>query len=202
MWARQTAKSRPRQCKTRSSEWRDTRDGEVLAQPSFVSCWTESLPEKKLGIHLEIEGRVGEWGMVQSISAQGRMAQSVQMPAVFLRGHNDWFPPWQRAATTPMVVFKCLVYGSQNRGWVYPSKQPQFKWHFKTNSWHLSGSEANRFMNTKSLFINITWIHFCGIYSLFGALPLFQRMEESWHRSGWGEGSERFNGLWRDGRRL
>lgn len=124
---------------------------------------------------------VGEWGMVQSISAQGRMAQSVQMPAVFLRGHNDWFPPWQSAATTPMVVFKCLVYGSQNLGWVYPSKQPQFKWHFKTNSWHLSGSEANRFMNTKSLFINITWIHFCGIYSLFGALPLFQRMEESWH---------------------
>lgn len=59
MRARQTAKSRPRQCKTRSSEWRDTRDGEVLAQPSFVSCWTENLPEKKLGIHLEIEGRGG-----------------------------------------------------------------------------------------------------------------------------------------------
>lgn len=55
MRARDMAKSHPRQCKTRSFEWRDTRDGEVLAQQSFVSSWTEKLPEKKLGIHLEIE---------------------------------------------------------------------------------------------------------------------------------------------------
>lgn len=155
---------------------------------------------KKLGIHLEIEVW-GQWGMVQSISAQGRMAQSVQMPAVFLRGHSDWFPPWQSAATTPMLVFKCLVYGSQSRGWVYPSKQLQFKWHFKTNSWHLSGREANGFMNTKLLFINITWIHICGIYSLFGTLPWFQRTEESWQRR-WGEESECFNSPWRDWKRL
>lgn len=112
--------------------------------------------------------------MAQSISAQGRMAQSSQMPAVFLRGHSDWFPSWQSAATTPLLVFKCLVYGSQNWGWVYLSKQLQFKWHFKTNSWHLSGSEANRFMNTNLLFINITWPFLLQLFVFLAPCPRFK----------------------------
>lgn len=60
MWARDMAKSHPRQCKTRSFEWRDTRDREVLAQPSFVPSWTETLPEKN---KKRTGNSLGNWGM-------------------------------------------------------------------------------------------------------------------------------------------
>lgn len=139
--------------------------GSAWRSHHLLCVWTENRPEKQ-GIHLETEGRGSEeWRSQSPREAEWHSQFKCQLSSS--RDRVIDFPLTERSHC-PTVVFKCLVYGGQNHGWIYWSKQLRFKWHFKTNSWHLNDSKANGFMNTKSLFINITWDHFfCGIYSLF-----------------------------------
>lgn len=136
-----------------------------LAEPSFVLCLDRKPPGKTGNSFGNWGTGSEEWRSQSPCKAEWHSQFKCQLSSS--RDRVIDFPLTERSHY-PTVVFKCLVYGSQNHGWIYWSKQVRFKWHFKTNSWHLNDSKANGFMNTKSLFINITWDHFFGgIYSLF-----------------------------------
>lgn len=170
------AKSPPSQCETSSNEWRDSWIG--LAQLGEAIICLFPLDRNRLetlGINLKIERQ--ECG-----KAKWHSQFKCQ-----LFSSRDWVIDFSLTERSfyPTVVFKCLVYSSQNHGWIYCSTQLQFKWHFKTNSWHLNDSMANRFMNTESLFINITWIPFLWHIQNFGNLHSLQRVEET--QQTWGK---------------